>query len=314
MAKLIRDSIDFRAYAQQTEPSAKVHSASSYRDELIAEFALKDKPYLPRMRSTKFGQFMEFRGAEVTSWGGYNGHRKSTWVGQVMLDLCAQGQKCLSMSFEMLPKATLARMARQASAKKFPSPTWLNAFSDWTDDKLWLFDHIGRIGTQDCMSVCRYFAEELGGQHVFIDSMQFVCESEESIDAQKEYMGALVMLAHETGMHVHNIAHCRKPNSVDTAKPPTKYDFRGSGSITDQSHNVVTIWANMARKEAERTNDLKLLNDPDALICIEKQRNSDFEGRVMLWFDQTTQRFMNDRTSAVTPYDIGARENHLEAA
>ena len=52
-------------------------------------------------------------------------------------------------------------------------------FMRWTDNRLWLFDHVGRLTPSRCLALCRYFADELKGAHVFIDSMMKVCQSEE---------------------------------------------------------------------------------------------------------------------------------------
>lgn len=307
MAELIPDSIDFAAYMQQTDAKVKVKPASVFADDLVGIFADAEATHTPHMFSTKLGRSLEFRPGEVTVWAGYNGHRKSMLVGQVALDLCVQKQRVLSASFEMAPARTLARMARQAFGVAKPSKTQLHRFSDWTDGRLWIFDHLGRIGVDQTLAVCRYFAEELHGQHVLIDSMMMVCNSEESLDEQKQFTTDIVRLAQETGMHVHLVAHCRKPASGAEEKPPTKYDLRGSAAISDQAHNVVTVWANKAKRaKLDRDpHDMVAANEPDAAVTIEKQRNGAHEGRFALWWDASSMRFVDDRTNAVEPYVLG---------
>ena len=66
--------------------------------------------------------------------------------------------------------------------------------------------------------MCRYFAEELGGSHVVIDSMMMVCASEEHLDEQKQFVTDLVRLSQETGLHVHLVTHCRKPQGGDESR------------------------------------------------------------------------------------------------
>jgi twinkle protein len=226
------------------------------------------------------------------------------FCGQVALDLCVQGQRTMIASFEMLPARTISRMVRQAFALPQPARTSIDAFHRWTDGRLWIFDHFGNIAGNECTAVCRYFAEALDGAHVFIDSMMMVCASEEHQDEQKQFMTGLVRLAQETGLHVHLVAHARKPAGGTEDRPPSKYDVRGSASVTDQAANVVTVWANKAKQASlqKDPNDADALAKPDALVTIEKQRNGEFEGRFQLWFDEGSLRFMNDRTSAVEPY------------
>jgi twinkle protein len=225
------------------------------------------------------------------------------FTGQVALDLCVQKRRTLIVSLEMSPARTLARMARQASAAAKPSGPFLEEFMRWTDGRLWLFDHMGRITPDLCLAVLRYFATELQGQHVFIDSMMMVCKSEEHMDEQKQFVTDLVRVAQETGLHVHLVAHCRKPQTGED-RPPTKYDLRGSAAISDQCPNVITIWANKPKstKLQADPHDGAALADFDALISVEKQRNGEFEGRVKLWFHQPSMRFLDDRVSPCEPY------------
>lgn len=307
MAHVIDDAMDFSTYEMQTEASVKVRKASDFADDLKAEFRPRDTARKPEMFSTKLRGDLEFRDGEVTCWAGYNGHRKSMFTGQVALDLCVQRERVLLASFEMQPARTLARMARQAYATHMLATPTVEAFSRWTDGRLWVFDHMGRIDPRLCLAVCNYFAQELRGSQVFIDSMMMVCASEESMDEQKQFMTDLVRLAQETGLHIHLIAHCRKPQNGED-RPPTKYDLRGSAAISDQAHNVITVWANKAKKAALEKNsfDQQALEEPDALVTVEKQRNGSWEGRVKLWFHPESLRFMDDRTSPVEPYHIGA--------
>jgi twinkle protein len=306
VAQLIPDDIDFAAYMRDTEASAKVRSGSVFADELVARFEPKTEKHSAGMFSTKLRNVIEFRRGEVTVWAGYNGHRKSMFTGQVALDLCVQRERVLMVSLEMAPASTLERMAKQAFGLQRPAPTSLRHFAKWTDGRLWLFDHVGRLTPEKCMAVVRYFAEELQGTQVFIDSMMMVCASEEHMDEQKQFLTDMVRAAQEYGVHVHLVAHCRKPQ-VGEEKPPTKYDLRGSAAISDQAHNVITVWANKAKaaKLAKDPNDLNAADEADALVSVEKQRNGDWEGRVQLWFAPTCLRFSDTRTAPLEPYVLG---------
>lgn len=310
MAEFIKDDIDFRAYERMTEARVKVRAASAWSEDLVQEFALRDDQTSPHPTITslrKLEHRINFRPGEITVWAGYSGHRKSMFTGQVALDLVAQDRRVLIASMEMQPARTLARMARQASGNRYPTPGWIDRFGAWSDSRLWVFDHMGRVDPSLMLGVCRYFAEEKKGQHVFIDSMMMVCASEESLDEQKQFATDLVRMAQETDLHLHLIAHCRKPQ--DDTKPPTKYDVRGSSAITDQAPNVITVWANKpkfdALAKAKPTDDTEdLRSKPDAVVSIEKQRNGSYEGKVGLWFCDSSLRFTSDRTEPVIPYDI----------
>jgi hypothetical protein len=42
-------------------------------------------------------------------------------------------------------------------------------------------------------------------------------------------------------------------------------------------------------------------------VSVEKQRNGSWEGKVKLWFDESSLRFCDDRGSAVEPYPLQGR-------
>lgn len=292
----IPDDIDLSEYLRAAEDlRVIVRPASSYAEQLRAEFAAHRDERHPSMFSTKLRERLEFRPGEVTVWAGYNGHRKSLLTGQVALDLMVQKEPVLVASFEMSPARTLGRMARQAWGTESPTRAALDRFLAWAE-RLYIADHKGTISPERCTALCRYFAEELHGTHAFIDSMMMVCSSEEHLDQQKQFMTGLVRLAIECNLHVHLIAHCRKPQ--DESRPPSKYDLRGSAAISDQADNVVTVWADQQKKASQTKDRTK----PDALVTVEKQRNGAWEGRAQLWFDEPSLRFTDGDQGMVEPY------------
>ncbi|NBW08304.1 MAG: hypothetical protein EBR82_09775 [Caulobacteraceae bacterium] len=303
-AVLTYDEIDFEAFKREKACKAKVRKASVFIEDLLAEFAPKPEGYRgATMRSSRMGSLIDFRPGEVTTWFGYNGHRKSMFLGQVMADLCRQGHKTLTASFEMDPWKTLARMARQVFGTYCPTNDQLKLISRWTDGRLWIFDHEGNVDADELMAVIRY-ANGLQITQVFIDSMQFVCASEEQLDAQSQFMTDLLGVCRETGVHAHLVAHCKKP--IDENKPPSKYDIRGSSAISDKSHNIIGVWANQQKKARLLVNphDMELRQEPDAQVQICKQRNGEFEGRLKFWVDENSFRFTDERTTQILPWDL----------
>jgi twinkle protein len=222
---------------------------------------------------------------------------------QAALELCVQRQRVLIASLEMAPARTMARMSRQAAAVSRPGVPAIEYFHGWTDRRLWLFDHVGVIDGEQCLALCRYFADKHAGQHVFIDSMMMVCGSEERLDEQKQFVTRLCRTAVETGLHLHLIAHCRKPSGGDDGDPPTKYDVKGSGAISDQASNVVMVWSDRAKAVCAAAGNAVDEAKPDALMTVEKQRNGAWEGRVKLWFHADSLRFTHDRI-APNPYEL----------
>lgn len=305
--QLIPDTIDLGAYMAAPEFTLKVRPAGDFRDEV------KRKMLPPETRVPSPGLLvgriktdLEFRPGEITAWVGFNGHRKSMFTSQVALDLCLQGSKALIVSLEMEPADTMYRMTRQATGQQFPSGNMVDHFHDWTDGKIWLFDHVGHLSSDHSFALCRYFSDQLGGTQVFLDSMMMICTSEEKLDEQKRFATGLVRLAAETGLHVHIITHCRKPGKGGEAELPTRYEIRGSSAISDQAQNVMIVWANRDKHDKLEIDpcDVEALSWPDAVVKCDKQRHGRWEGKLQLWHDPASLRFCNDRTSQVMPYSF----------
>jgi twinkle protein len=200
------------------------------------------------MFSTKLRHDIEFRPGEVTVWAGYNGHRKSMFTGQVALDLCVQRQRVLVASFEMRrPRRWPAWRARPWASKCRPEIA-LDGFARGRTASCGCSITSGGSAPNAVHRGVQLLRRRAEGEQVFIDSMMMVCASEErprrAEAVRDRHRGRL---AQETGLHVHLVAHCRKPQAGED-KPPTKYDVRGSAAISDQAHNVITVWANKAKK------------------------------------------------------------------
>ena len=309
----IEENIDLNAYIEPPEFAAKVRSASDFLSDVKKRLRPEEsRVHHPRML-VKNGYGIEFRPGEVTAWVGYNGHRKSMFTSQLALDLAVQNQRVLIASLEMDPADTMARMTRQSTGRAMPSDPAIAHFHKWTDNRLWIFDHIGNLSVDKSFALCRYFADQHQGTHVFLDSMMMICASEEKLDEQKRFSTGLVRLAQETGIHIHVITHCRKPSAGDEAKLPSRYEIRGSSAISDQAQNVMVVWMNKAKyaKLEENSNDFEILEQPCAVVKCDKQRNGKWEGKIKLWFDEQSLRFCDDRISEVKPYHLPAM---LEAA
>ncbi len=294
------DDVDFAAYEWQTDCKAKLRTAASYAEQLAAAMEPKAKEVAPGVFSLKLRNLLRFRDGEVTAWAGYSGHRKSMLTGQIGLELSMQQLPTAVISLEMPPADTLARMLRQHAGTD--NARDLARFFDATQS-MWLFDHVGRLTPHQTLAVCRYFAEQHGGRQVFIDSFMMVVSSEEKLDEQKQFATDLVRMAQETGLHVHLVCHCRKPQSGLEDKPPGKHDLRGTSAITDQAHNVVTVWANKEKERRLQESEHDTIRDePDAAVTVCKQRNGQFEGRVKLWFDKPSMRFTDTPAAEVEPW------------
>jgi twinkle protein len=294
------DDINWEEYEKATATSRKVREKSHYSEEVRKYFEgslIARGSHLPW---DTLGLLVGLRPSEVSVWAGINGHGKSLLLGQCVLSLIQQGQKCLIASFEMRPEITLARMARQITGMRIPTSLSLDAFDNWKKNHLYLLDHHGMIYADSMLAVCRYASAELGVQHIVIDSLMKCVKGEDDFNGQKDFVNALCSIAQDTGMHIHLVHHIRKGS--DENHLPGKFDLKGSGSITDQVDNVFIVYRNK-RKEKKRQED-GLVDDSEAdsfLIC-EKQRNGEWEGRIPLWYESDSQQYVKEMHGQIDLY------------
>lgn len=304
MAEMIfADEIDFAAYEQETDAQQKVKPAGLWIQELMDRIKSPIKPVQAVMPWRKTHSMVQFRPGEVTVWGGANGNGKSLVTGQVGLSLCAQGEKVCIASFEMKPAKTLERMGRQFSGFNPNDPAFAGSdaatqelldvyrqFKEWTDGRLWLYDQQGTVTTRQVCAVVRYCAKERGITHFFVDSLMKCVSGEDDYNGQKQFVDELTSIARDNGIHVHLVHHIRKP--TDESHKPTKYDYKGSGSITDQVDNVISVWRNKAKEKKRDEGKAIEDKDPDALLICDKQRNGEWEGSIGLWFDRASMQYV----------------------
>lgn len=297
MANFLTDDIDFSMYMDITEHDHRVIPASEYSQDVVGYF-WSEKVYRGQSLPWESAKDkISFRPAEVTIWSGMNGHGKSMALGQVIIGMAGQGKKSCVASFEMRPVVTLARMCRQAQATPKPSPDQIKEFHAKTDGLIWIYDQQGMVNADKMIGVMNYCATVKGINHFVLDSFLKCGIGEEDYDAQKRFIDRICTVARDTGMHIHVVAHSRKKD--DESKPPRKMDIRGAGSITDQADNVLIWWRNKPKEEAIKAGkDRKKIEDymeePDALMICDKQRNGDWEGKLRFWFDPASLQYVDN--------------------
>ena len=327
MAELITpDDIDFSFYERETDAQQQVKSASLYVQALLDRIASPIREKRQFMPWGKTHRLLQFRPGEVTVWGGPNGSGKSLVTGQVALSLCAQEQRVCIASFEMKPMKTLERMGRQWTKFNQNDPQvlgnpdelrvmvdLLEQFRDWTEGRMWLYDQQGTVSWKQVCAVARYCAKEKGITHFFIDNLMKCVAGEDDYNSQKAFVDELCAIARDYDIHIHLVHHIKKPATDDTK--PSKYDFKGTGAITDQPDNVIAVWRNKTKEKNRRDKKLVSETDPDAMLIVDKQRNGEgWEGNIGLWFDKQTTQFVAAHNKAPMDFYTAPQEECAEAA
>lgn len=286
MAQLLPDDIDFSEYMEETDTAHRVRSAGTYESQVIDYFHGPEGNRGASLPWPKCAGKIGFRPGEVTLWGGMNGHGKSLVIGQSVIHFNRSGQRVVVASMEMRPMITLARMCRQEYGR-VPTVDAISQFHKWTDKVLWIYDQLGAVKQERMLAVLRYCADKIKADHFVIDSLMKCGIGEDDYTAQKHFIDQLCSIGRDSGMHVHLVAHSRK--AKDEFTPPGKMDVKGTGSITDQVDNVITVWRNKKKEDEARKGAHS--SDPDCLLIVDKQRNGEWEGKVGLYFNQESMRF-----------------------
>lgn len=292
MATLIRDTIDFSAYMDDTDHAHKVRPSGSFVDDVVAHFHDPRGPIGHRMPWPKTHGLIRFRPGEVTLWGGINGHGKSLVLGQVCLGLVTQKQTVCIASMEMKPATTLARICRQAFGSSVPPAEFIREFHAITNRRLWLYDQQGSVKAAKMLAVIRYCVDQIKVSHFVIDSLMKCGMGEDAYNEQKAFVDGLTVIARDSGIHIHLVAHSRKGR--DESGPPGKMDVKGTGAITDQVDNVINTWRNKAKERDIQDGKHDKAKEPDALLIVDKQRNGEWEGRIQLWFHPSSMQYVEN--------------------
>lgn len=295
--KISLSGVDFKAYLEgRAEAEEAIRPADSFIEALHDKVLGKTAEVGATLPWAYTHDKFRLRPGEVTLWFGQNGHKKSMATGFVAVNLMAQGHKCAIASFEMSPVSTLGRMMPQAHGKHCYTTKQADEFIGWCEGKLWIYDKRGTVKQDAVIGAVYYCAEQLGVTHFFVDSLMKCVRGEDDYNGQKGFVDALCAAATETKVHVHLIHHSKKP--LDPKAPPGKYDAKGSGSITDQVDNVVSVFQ-IPEEGKER-------DSPDHCFTFSKQRNAStgWEGRCATWFDKDSLQFLQNRAEKSKLYII----------
>lgn len=248
----------------------------------------------------KLDDFFRIREGETSIVAGYSGHGKSMFLSQVILKMLKCGHKALVASFEMTPKAQLARWARQGLGSDNPTDEFIESFINGLDNRLYIYDQTGTVNPDRVMKVIYYSAEVLHCDAIVIDSLMKCSVNEDDMNAQKEFIDRVCVAARDLGIHIFVVAHSRKGQD-ETTEPPTKWSVMGSSNITNLADNVVTVYRNK-KKEEQLSMPLtdseleKVKSAPDAMFYVTKQRHgTGWEGKLSLYFDNKSLRYRDQR-------------------
>ena len=288
--------LDLKAYSELKDPTA-------FRDRVHAIFNQDATAYGELLPWAKTYEKVQLRPGEVSIFAGINGHGKSMISGMITLWLLNHAKVCIA-SMEMKPEATLRRMIRQAAGTANPAERFQDKFLDWSKDRLWIYDRLDQVPTENILGLVSYCKNELGITHIVIDSLMKCGIDDDNYNGQKRFVDQLCQLAKQLGVHIHLIAHMRKGESEN--KRPTKFDVMGSSAITNLVDNLFVVHRNKAKEEKLRHDpeNKDALWEPDCTVSVEKQRHGEWEGVFGLYFHPASQQYVPRPDKGALPFKM----------
>lgn len=299
--------IDLDALIARAEEQAELDSVigpASLAEKII------NRPAIPRQHLPwgKLRGLFDLRQGEVTIWAGDNGSGKSLLVGQVIAWLLPEA-KALIASMEMRPEETVERLCFQAAGCA-PSKGFITAFCNWAEGRLWLYDQLDTVESSRVLQMVRAVATQLDVKHIVIDSLVkcgVAQDGDGALTKQTQFVDKLQHLAKHLGVHIHLIAHTRKPDR--DGHRVTKHDVRGASQITDLADNVVLIARNRVKERVAQIppdmrdeDHLEILSQPDTFLTVAKQRHFSWEGMIGLDYRQESMQFVRSGKGRDMPW------------
>lgn len=243
---------------------------------------------------SKIGDSLCFRPSEMTLWSGAAGSGKSQIISDCIPHWIKQGSRICLASLEMKGEQSLRRMCKQVSGLDRPTGPFIERILDWLDPGLLLYERVGKAGVPALLEVFDYARAKYGCDQFIIDSLMRLGIAQDDYNGQEKAVFQIVDWTIQNSVHVHLVAHARKGERGQGA--PETEDIKGAMEIGANAFNILTVWRNRKHEEAlssakTETERLELEDQPGVLLNVAKQRNGDFEGKVGLWFDQTTYRY-----------------------
>lgn len=305
---VIADHRDLEPYIQPEE-AAKLRSAGDYVAEILQRMDLGTKLIgLPTPWRTNKGKVL-FKPHEFSVWTGYKGHAKTMVLSQCMCNGMSLGEKVLVISPEFRPPTIIERKLRQCATVDNFSRKYVELWSQWANGKLWFYDHQGSVNAKYVLAAIRYAREKFGITQVVIDSLMKmgIATSADGYDKQKWFVDSLQSIAHDTGVHVHLVAHARKGSS--DGEVPGIHDVKGTSEICDMAENVYVVWTNKKKLDEVEEGNFKRIDEPDVIFKVEAQRNVEWRGITSLWMHKQSFQFIDAPDNAPQIY---LSDNHVE--
>jgi twinkle protein len=296
----------------------QLQSPDSFKEKLIARIFPTNHADLGYGSPwSKFNDKIFFDKSGLSVWTGVNGHGKTQFLNHLSVHWMHEGAKVCIASLELDPDETLQNMLPVLSLKN-TNPRLDNLISkeyalkclDWlNNDRLYLYNEFGGANAKNLIDVFQYAHRKYGINIFVIDSLSLININDDDYNAQAQFVRDLVKFKKNNDCHIHLVVHPRK--GADENQNPGKFDFRGSGTITNLADNCFSVSRNKLKESAtelqklgETLNEaeIKRLAQADCYVHCMKQRKGGHEGKFGFWLDLTAKQYISRESACSIRY------------
>ncbi len=261
----------------------------------------KEKPSKFVFPSAKF----EYRNGETTAIVGSPGHGKSQFLYQSHVHEMKMGERVLIASLEIPMKKMRIELARIMLGRYPKNKEEMYLCAEWAQEKVWFYNKPDKKGWKEVIKDFEYGTKRYGISRFIVDSMHFLVRKEQ-YEEQDEFSDRFCNFDRDNDVHTAIVAHSRK---LSEELIPNMSDLEGSGGPAKAFDNIVTVWRNNIKNHpddydsGDRTGPKikRLLEGPDGIMRISKQRATGDLFDENLWFDKISGTFHTDFTPRWTP-------------
>lgn len=248
---------------------------------------------------------LHYRMGEISVWTGINSSGKSTMLSQELLSSINQGFKVCAYSGELADRLFRYWVDRQAAGPEGIKEMHkdgrliyrvkaeiLDQIRGWYADKFYLYNSQEIVTQEKLFEVWEYARQRYGCTVFSVDNLMALGlgsgGERDFLRKQAEFVGLCKKFAAKWDVHIHIVAHPRKPSK---GQDIDKMDVAGLAEITNWADNVYKA-KRYNKKEMETIGQDPTMAGASGSIEVQKGR---FEGRqddvTMLCYEQSSMRF-----------------------
>ena len=287
---------DTRFLEREISPSAEVFSVADINPASLLESMRARNANYSTAPFDPAGQSLRFFPGGFTIWSGYPGAGKTTLLRQLACHLMKgpendplSGPSVFVCSMEEMPQDVLIRHAQVACGTEDLTENALQWCADiWASKlKLWNYRPIEADAEyQKILAAVRVLAREHGVRHVIIDSLMCLDVPSNDFEAQRMFAGALARTCVSSGVHVHLVAHPRKPQQGNQRLDLS--EVAGSADLGRKADNVLFV-----KRDYDTEGNSSIGECTRMHIQVAKQRHgTGFLGEIDGWFHRRFRQFV----------------------